>query len=199
MGRFDETRQALTVIGRTNGVLSKNEHFTKLFKEEVEKESQSAEKASLKEFVKISTNVKNGFIFLFMAINCSFVYYLINFYAKYLPGDIYLNQIVNSLAESVGNGSAAYLASKLPIRLSFAACFIGSGFACALVIFAEIHQVEWLVPVGVLLAKLGISSAFSILYFATVHYFDTAYLGLMMGLTNLFGRFSTMFAPMVAE
>lgn len=51
----------------------------------------------------------NALIFIIMAIACSFSYYLINFYIKYLPGDIFLNQIVNSISESISNGGASMI------------------------------------------------------------------------------------------
>jgi hypothetical protein len=133
------------------------------------------------------------------AIACGFGYYLINFYVKYLPGDIYTNQIVNSISEAFGNASAAYIATKMPIHWGFALSFLACGIACVFVIFAEIHEALWMIPLGILVAKFSISCGFSTLYFATVHYFETSYLGFMMGLTNFFGRFSTIFAPMVAE
>ena len=43
------------------------------------------------EFLKNRQNLKNGLIFILMAITCSFCYYLINFYVKYIPGNIYTN------------------------------------------------------------------------------------------------------------
>ena len=46
---------------------------------------------SIKAFLQESVNVRNSVIFIVMSITCSFSYYLINFYIKYLPGDIYTN------------------------------------------------------------------------------------------------------------
>lgn len=43
----------------------------------------------------------NLIIFVVMYITTSFSYYLINFYIKYMPGDIFTNQAANSLAEAL--------------------------------------------------------------------------------------------------
>jgi len=53
------------------------------------KKLDNQNEASVLQFVKDPINRKNGFIFMVMAVACNFIYYLINFYVKYLPGDIY--------------------------------------------------------------------------------------------------------------
>lgn len=68
-----------------------------------------------------------------------------------------------------------------------------------MVIIAETYQLDWMIPFAVLGAKAGISIAFSFLYFSTVYYFPSPYLGLVMGFNNVAGRSSTIAAPMVAE
>lgn len=65
--------------------------------------------------------------------------------------------------------------------------------------FATMKGVTWLVPLAVLGAKASISVAFCFLYFSTLQFFPSAYLGLVMGLYNMIGRVSTVAAPMVAE
>lgn len=66
-------------------------------------------------------------IVLFMA--CPFCYYMLFFNIKYFPGDIFTNQIVNSIAEGIGNGPLLmlirYLFSfKTTFLITFASCVI---------------------------------------------------------------------------
>ena len=64
---------------------------------------------------------------------------------------------------------------------------------------AELFELSAAIPYGVLGAKAGISAAFTFLYFAVVNYFPQEFIGLVMGTYNIFGRFSTILSPMVAE
>ena len=56
-----------------------------------------------------------------------------------------------------------------------------------------------MIPVAVLIAKASISVAFCALYFSTLQFFPSIYLGLVMGIQNMIGRMSTIAAPLVAE
>ena len=68
-----------------------------------------------------------------------------------------------------------------------------------MVMFAEINGWEFLVPIGVLVGKASITTAFCFLYFTTVDYFESWYLGLAMGFCNVVGRSSTILSPIIAE
>ena len=87
------------------------------------------------------------------------------------------------------------LTQKQGYALSFGLCAISS----ILVMFAEMHEVEWFVPFGVLVSKASVTCAFCFLYFTTVDYFQSSYLGLAIGMCNVFGRGSTILSPIVAE
>lgn len=91
-----------------------------------------------------------------MNVACSFSYYLINFYVKYLPGSIFTNQIVNSLSESLANLLTFMIIKHLGIRIGFASSFFACAIACGCVMYAQGSSMEWLVPIGVLGAKAGI-------------------------------------------
>lgn len=71
-----------------------------------------------------------------MAVACNFVYYLINFYVKYLPGDIYTIQIVNSLAESFSQLFPLFIGRYVSNKKGFAISYFGAGIACFAVMIA---------------------------------------------------------------
>ena len=68
-----------------------------------------------------------------------------------------------------------------------------------LLMISVMTQVSKLVPILVIMAKFSISVAFCFLYFSSVQFFDTEYLGFVMGVMNVAGRLSTIAAPMIAE
>jgi len=79
------------------------------------KDTRAAEAAAVAvpntygEFLKSCLNLTNVLIFVYMFCAASFNYYLITFYTKYMPGNVYVNTIVSSVAEMV----AAFLAGSL--------------------------------------------------------------------------------------
>lgn len=107
--------------------------------------------------------------------------------------------MVSSIAEAIAHGASAIIVNILSIKKGFATSFFVCGFSCILVIISEISETESLIPVAVLGAKAGIACAFAFLYFSTVSYFTSAFLGLVMGFSNTVGRLSTVAAPIVAE
>ena len=134
-----------------------------------------------------------------MAVTCSFSYYLINFYVKYLPGNIYTNQTVNSWSECIAHLLSLWVLKLFSIKNGYFFSYLLCALSALVVILSEYSGVEHLIPIAVLGAKAGISVAFCFLYFTTVNYFESKYLGLVMGFSNVSGRMSTIAAPIVAE
>lgn len=170
VGKYDQARKVLTAIGRRNKVLTRNQDYTKVFKKEQEsldnpEDEDKKEKLSAWEFYKVSLNRRNQFIFVVMSIGCSFSYYLINFYLRYLPGDIYTNYMVSSVSEAFSYLGAMLVVLVVTPRMGYALSFFACLFSSCLVLLAEYNDYGWLIPFAVLLAKSSISVAFCLLYF----------------------------------
>jgi MFS family permease len=90
IGDYKMAREVLTQIGRENRVLSAQERFSKKFDSEMIPQGEKS-KLSVTAFLSSRLNLKNCLIFIMMNIACSFGFYLINFYVKYLPGSFYAN------------------------------------------------------------------------------------------------------------
>lgn len=58
-------------------------------------------------------NLSNLLIFVFLFCAASFNYYLLNFFLKYMKGDIFINSIVSSLAETVAHIIAGLIVLKI--------------------------------------------------------------------------------------
>ena len=111
---------------------------------------------SVREFVKQRANVRNAAIFMLMGITCSFCYYLLNFYVKYMPGNIFVNQIGNSLAEALSNGIAYLLLRCMNIKRGYFLSFLICSIASLFLMIAVLSNLFEVVPVFILLTKSSI-------------------------------------------
>lgn len=84
-------------------------------------------------------------------------------------------------------------------KKGFGVCFLSCAIGCGTVMWSEMKGIVWLIPITVLVSKSTITVAFCFIYFTTVDYFESSYLGFAIGLVNVFGRGSTIFSPIVAE
>ena len=55
------------------------------------------------------------------------------------------------------------------------------------------------IPVFILLARLGVSATFSICYLANATIFPTIFAGTAFGICNIFAKMATIISPMLAE
>ena len=101
--------------------------------------------------------------------NCAFSYYLVIFYLKYLPGDIYQNTAASCLADLIATLSAGFLLQKFGLKRAFQCCL-------ALEILGGISLLcfEALLPLQVIVTKFGIAGSFNLVYCATAKVFPTA-------------------------
>ena len=125
-------------------------------------------------------------------------YYLMIFYLKYIPGNIFINTTLSSFADLLGYAGSGIIMKTFGVKLSFMISFILAAIGgFLLVIFFNAEGA--LIAVFVLFAKFGISVAFNISYLATPHMFPTAVGVTAFGICNLFARFSTILSPLIAE
>lgn len=129
----------------------------------------------------------------------SFSYYMLAIYMKYLPGNIYTNNISSGSAELLAYVCAGLLYSKFKIRLSFSGLQTLSVIGGICIIFLGSETESALMPFFVVLAKFGISGSFCILYVCMVDVFPTLFLVTALGVCNFFAKFLSIFASQVAE
>ena len=137
------------------------------------------------------------FVYLFSA--ASFDFYLINFYLKYIPGNVFVNAIVASISASIATCLSGILIAKLGSRNGMCSTFGLCAMAGILLFIAE--SSDWLVvvPFAVLAAQFGCNAAFTMLYIATIEYFPPQFMGTVFGVCNVTARSITILSPMVAE
>ena len=131
------------------------------------------EEKHFKAFLASCLNLKNLLVFIYLMSAASFDFYLINFYLKYIPGNIFINTIVSSASASASCYIAGIIIIKLGSRngmcLAFSLCFLSG----VLLLISETsgETSAWMlsaVPFAVLSAQFGASCAFGMLYMCTL-------------------------------
>lgn len=157
------------------------------------------EEKKFRGFLRSCLNLTNLFAFVYLFSTASFDYYLINFYLKYIPGNVFVNTIVSSISSGVSGFVSGYIVLKLGSQNGmcavFALCFLSS----IVLLVAESMNLLTVVPIAVLTAQFGVSSAFGMLYMCTLQYFPSQFMGTVFGVCNVTARAITIMSPMVAE
>lgn len=125
-------------------------------------------------------------------------YYLITFFMKYVPGNIYVNTSVSALSELVAYASSGFAYKILGGKPSFWISFFLAGIGGILIAISP-NAVGYKIASFVLVAKFGISFAFNLVYIITPSMFPTDLCTTAFGICNGFAMFSSVLSPMVAE
>lgn len=142
--------------------------------------------------------VLNLCIMCYMWACCSFTYYMIAFQLKYIPGNIYNNNLASTISEFGAIILSGFMYRMLGLKLSYTILLSISVVGGLFIIFLSTDS-KILMPLFILLAKFGISGGFNLAYVSTVDVFPTLFCGTGIGICNFFARLITIFAPEVAE
>lgn len=141
---------------------------------------------------------RNLVIMAYLWAMCSFSYYMIIFYLKYLPGDIYSNTFSSSGTDmaSVLFGGALY--KRLGIKKTYSVLLSFSVVGGILIVLFGTNNEGWM-PLFVIITKIGIAGCFVCVYICMVDVFPTLFLASAFGICNFLARILTIVAPQVAE
>jgi len=142
--------------------------------------------------------VKSLLIMSYMWTAATFFYYVITYKLKYLPGDIFDNSIAAAVAEVIGCGSFGFLFAYLKIKKSLILLFFIQMTGSTLILVLG-DQIPMLMPIFVLLARLGSSAAMTLLHIATVEIFPTLVAATAFGICNVIARIACIFGPLLVE
>lgn len=131
---------------------------------------------------------------------CAFGYYLIGFEIKYLPGNLYMNVVMSTVAEVLAKLTAYSNADRLGLRKSYYSGLAVALLGCAMILFSDGRfDSKLILAMCLFVAKFGIAFTFMINYLSITQLFPTLFCGTAAGICNFAGRMATIFAPMVAE
>jgi hypothetical protein len=127
----------------------------------------------------------------------SFCFYILGFYVKYIPGDIFINTIILALADSVSSACTGLIASSigagLTMTLAFGVSFLGG------ISLIFVNKDSILITALILVTKFGINISFTLCYIINAEYFPSVVSSRIFGICNIFSRISTILSPLIAE
>lgn len=130
-------------------------------------------------------------------------FYIIGFYIKYIPGDVFSNIIITSIADALSSIGAGVISTHFGAKNTLFFSFTLAALSGIALLLAESGKLWGEGPlqimVFVLVTRYGINSAFTLCYIITADYFASIISSQVFGICNVFARFSTILAPLIAE
>jgi len=164
---------------------------------------------SFKESVEKATSIKVLWMDLKLRTNLissvmcwllsSFNFYLITFYLKSFPGNIYVNSLCFAGADMLAYVSSGVLLSKITVSQGFTLSYALSVFGGVLYLLFYTSSNEFVIPVIVTFTRIGGSMSFNIGYISVARLFPTEFVATVFGIVNMIAHMLTVGAPMVAE
>jgi hypothetical protein len=90
---------------------------------------------------------------------------------KYFPGNIYQNFITFALADFTGYTLSGFILKYSSLRASLVIAYGTSAFGGILYIF--LYKVEYMVPILIVLSKIGVSMSYNIIFISNSKLFPT--------------------------
>ena len=137
-------------------------------------------------------------IFSYLWGACSLNYYLLEYYLRFLPGNLYENYFASSCSELIAVVTAGFMykffKAKRTFQISFSIAIVGS----SLIVFFGSLTLK-LMPVYVIIAKFGIAAAYLTVYVATADTFPTLFCATAFGVCNFASSIITIPASYISE
>lgn len=127
----------------------------------------------------------------------SFCFYIIGFYIKYIPGNMFVNVIIMSIADALSSISAGIIASRIGTRKTMFYSYALAAFSG--VLLTVFDQSPLAIMIFMLVTKFGINCAFTLCYIINAEYFPAMVCSRIFGICNIFSRISTILSPLIAE
>ena len=122
---------------------------------------------------------------------------MITFFLKYIPGNIYVNTSIASMAELCAYIVSGYLMSWMGVKISYIVAFVVASTGGLLMLF--FFKMTSLMSVFTLLSKFGVSFAFNISYLGTPQLFPVSLTSTAFGICNVFARCFSTLSSVIAE
>jgi len=127
----------------------------------------------------------------------SFCFYILSFYLKYIPGDIFINTIIVSVADLISSLVTGLMAQWIGAQRTMTLSFLLSTVGGFLLIFAGDNEL-WIM-IFMLFTRFGINICFTLCYIINAEYFPAIVCSSIFGICNIFSRISTILSPLIAE
>lgn len=115
-----------------------------------------------------------------------------------MPGDLFTNSLATALSEIFGILQGSFFVKMFGLKGGFVVSFLVS-FTGGVLIVMFGDQYPSMMPVFCVIARIGISALFTLLYILNAELFPTMFAATAMGICNFMARLATIMAPMLAE
>ena len=127
----------------------------------------------------------------------AFNFYLLTFFLKYFPGNIFENSFFFGIADFVAYAGSGLLLKRMNVvpalYVAFVIDFVGG------ILYILLHDNLTLVPIIICICRCGVTMTYNIGYVSPKELFPTLFIATVYGQVNVFAHIIACFAPMVAE
>ena len=126
-----------------------------------------------------------------------FNFYLITFYLKYFPGSIFKNSIWFAVSDFLSYFISGNILKRTSTQRTLLISYVlsGTGSLIYLMFYWDVR----LVPVFIIMCRVGNSMAFNTVYVSNNRLFPTKYLASTYGIVNFISHLYAVGAPLTAE
>ena len=156
---------------------------------------EQEKKGTLGELCRHKTIVRNLLLMVVLWMSTTFSAYIIYFYVKYIPGSVFLNTSMSSVAEPIAYLICALILFRIPLKRAML-LFYTMSLLFAILLF---YDATWIIVVLVFVAKFGNTAQFNLIYLGNTWLFPSMFLSTSFGICNLAGRMAAIVSPMVSE
>ena len=124
-------------------------------------------------------------------------YYLIAYYMKYVPGNLYVNTTVSTVSELSAYATSGVIYSYVGGNKTFMVSFLIAALGGLLIAF--IPADGYLIASFVFIAKFGIAISYNLVYVITASLFPTERSATAFGLCEMSAMLCSVMSPVLAE
>ena len=124
-------------------------------------------------------------------------YYIVAFYLKYFPGDIFQNSFTMAFSDVVSYLISGFVLKRFGLTLSVIVSLLTAATGAVLYLFLFSHLS--LIPVFIILCRVGNSMLLNIMYVTNNTLFPTQFQSSSFGILNFISHVSAVSAPLIAE
>ena len=140
-----------------------------------------------------SNLIFSAFIWCALIVN----YYILAFYLKYFPGNIYWNSFTMAFSDICSYLLAGVVLKKVGLIKSIITSLLTAAFGASLYLFFFM-EVSW-IPIFIILCRVGNSMLLNIVYVTNSTLFPTQFAASSFGILNFISHVSAVCAPLFAE
>ena len=124
-------------------------------------------------------------------------YYIVAFYLKYFPGNIFQNSFTMAFSDVVSYMISGFVLKRMGLTKSVIISLVTAGLGSILYLFF-FHQIA-MIPLFIVMCRIGNSMLLNIMYVTNNTLFPTQFQASSFGILNFVSHIAAVTAPIIAE